>query len=356
MAKRHFLQLAHNYDPKKHQLANRYLSEKLDGMRAFWDGGVSKGMLASDVPYANTAKDDRYQTPPVATGLWSRYGKVINCPDWWSMHLPPYPLDGELYLGRNSFQTLRSIVSTLIPGPGWAQVKYYVFDKPHPTEVFAPGNINETNFTKEFDGNVLNWWLQRNKTELKTPVDFAYRYTDLKQDVYDHPVIIVHKQIILPYREEEAQTIVTDELFRITTLGGEGVMVRAGYCPWVPERSYNILKIKKLLDAEATVVGYTTGRETDKGSKHLGRMGALIVSFQGKQFELSGFTDEERRLIDSNGNIETAHEWARQNPEKVCPSWIENPSFKRGSIVSFKFRELTDDGIPKEARYFRRIV
>ncbi len=62
--RREFLQLAHVFDPSKHTIAGWFMSEKLDGMRCFWDGGITRGMFARDVPFANVAKDDRYISSP----------------------------------------------------------------------------------------------------------------------------------------------------------------------------------------------------------------------------------------------------------------------------------------------------
>ena len=42
------------------------------------------------------------------------------------------------------------------------------------------------------------------------------------------------------------------------------------------------------------------------------------------------------------------------NPGMDAPYWVEGKQFKKGQTVTFKYRELTDDGIPKEARYWRR--
>ena len=39
--------------------------------------------------------------------------------------------------------------------------------------------------------------------------------------------------------------------------------------------------------------------------------------------------------------------------KEVSGDWT-NRSFPRGSVVSFKYRELSVDQIPKEARYFRK--
>ena len=51
-------------------LKNRYMTEKYDGIRAYWDG---KGKF------------------------YSRLGKEIKIPDWFSFDLPSIPLDGELW-------------------------------------------------------------------------------------------------------------------------------------------------------------------------------------------------------------------------------------------------------------------
>ena len=45
---RELLQLAKNHT--NHQIGGWFVSDKLDGMRAYWDGGTTRGMLAADVP------------------------------------------------------------------------------------------------------------------------------------------------------------------------------------------------------------------------------------------------------------------------------------------------------------------
>jgi len=109
--KQEYLMLSHIFKPMKQSVAGWFVSEKLDGIRAYWDGGLSRGLPASEVPYANTVKDFRLNHQVMATGLWTRTGKVIYAPDYWLNQLPSIPLDGELYIGPNSFQELTSIVS-----------------------------------------------------------------------------------------------------------------------------------------------------------------------------------------------------------------------------------------------------
>ena len=53
MARREFLQLADHYDPRKHDVAGWFVSEKLDGTRCFWDGGLTRGLPTEQVPWAS---------------------------------------------------------------------------------------------------------------------------------------------------------------------------------------------------------------------------------------------------------------------------------------------------------------
>ena len=75
----------------------------------------------------------------------------------------------------------------------------------------------------------------------------------------------------------------------------------------------------------------------------------LIVDYAGKRLELSGLTDAEREFADP-----MARQWASNNPGTDAPCWVEGKHFRKGQAVTFKFRELSDDGIPKEASYWRR--
>lgn len=76
-----------------------WISEKLDGVRAVWDGRV----------------------------LVSRTGKGFHAPDWFVKDLPAgVTLDGELWEGRGMFQTT---VGTVRKHNGdWSNVKYMIFD------------------------------------------------------------------------------------------------------------------------------------------------------------------------------------------------------------------------------------
>ncbi len=86
------------------------VSEKLDGVRAYWDG----------------------------KHLYSRGGLVINAPAWFTGQLPDTPLDGELWAGYGSFARISGLVRKIdLPNDeDWQGVKFMVFDLPHSPAMF----------------------------------------------------------------------------------------------------------------------------------------------------------------------------------------------------------------------------
>lgn len=348
---REFLMLAKDFDPDKHTAANHYVSIKRDGTRCFWDGGISRGVPKVNVPYANNDKDERYKTPPVATGLWSRYGNVLHAPNWFLDNLPQgIFLDGELYLGRGKFQELRSIVSTIEPALAWKNVKYLVFDMPSPNVLFQAGKINNPNFSLYIDDTACEDFLRKHTSPMLRTI--------MTRDVSRFDVTVarmarmVHsqnetwhfmKQHLLDYNEtkarEELYALLEDE----TNRGGEGLIIRAAGSIWVPKRVMSLLKVKKFADDEGVVIGYTTGT-----GKLQGKLGALRIQWNAKEFDLSGFTDAERELSPEG------RQWAMENPGHRYPAAINiSRRFPMGTVVRFRYMTLTDKGLPREARYWR---
>jgi DNA ligase-1 len=95
------LLLAERWDNAQ-DLTGWWLSEKLDGVRAYWDGKA----------------------------LVSRLGNLFHAPDWFLAGLPETPLDGELWVGRKAFQRTVGIVRRQDKTDLWKQVAYVVFDAP----------------------------------------------------------------------------------------------------------------------------------------------------------------------------------------------------------------------------------
>jgi DNA ligase-1 len=245
-------------------------------------------------------------------------------------------LDGELYSGRGKFQQVISTVKKFVPiDDEWEQIDYMVFDAPSDYMFLAPGKINNPQWTLELEDC-------RHLPPVEgRPDPFPYhkvlRMFELGKWELFAPALFV-KQYRLPIQTEAAATMVISILDGTVAKGGEGLMLRKPESVWEPCRSHNLLKVKPFSDAEATVVGYVWGK-----GKLEGLMGALVVECMGRIFELSGFTDEERTLSQAYGM-----------PGTSVSDDVTSNHFPRGSAVTFKYRELTDDGVPKEARYWRK--
>lgn len=96
--------------PKGADPAGHLVSEKLDGVRAVWDGRQ----------------------------LRFRSGRLIAAPAWFTARLPAQPLDGELWLGRGQFEALSGLVRHQQPDDAaWGAVQYQVFELPAAGGVFA---------------------------------------------------------------------------------------------------------------------------------------------------------------------------------------------------------------------------
>lgn len=360
--RREFLQLADHYNPSKFNVAGWFISEKLDGTRCFWDGGLSRGMKTEDVPWASITdpktgkKKDKIK--PRSTGLWSRYGNPIIAPDWFLNALPCCPLDGELWAGRGQFQLCRSICGGDTPDSRFDKIVYAVYSSPPLASVFSTGEIKNANMVRAMDFIALEHWVRQRLERFDG--DYRYmppgavfadelRFLEENLENTDCSRCYLHAQTKLIDVPEEARQQVEDYLVRVLDRGGEGVVIRNPHISWTPKRHKGILKYKPFLDAEAVITGFTSGRETTKGGRLLGMIGALITDYNGQRLELSGLTDAERVFLESYMS-----DYARANPGVDMPPHFAGQHFRVGQTVTFKYRELSDDGIPKEARYWRR--
>lgn len=95
------LLLAHSWQNDV-DLTGWWMSEKLDGVRAYWDG---KGFI-------------------------SRLGNAYHAPDWFVAGLPDVPLDGELWGGRKRFQRTVSVVRRQDKSDHWKEISFLIFDAP----------------------------------------------------------------------------------------------------------------------------------------------------------------------------------------------------------------------------------
>lgn len=244
------------------------MSEKLDGMRAYWSGGK----------------------------LWTRTGNVIHAPAWFTASLDPaVELDGELFMGRGRFQECVGITRRHDASAEWAKIQYVIFDAPMA------------------GGGILARLEAAAKAVSASPAGGAGSAavpTGTFAIVHPHSVCTGHSHLL-------------EELALVQALGGEGMMLRKAAAVHRGGRSADLLKVKDFKDDEAIVVKHEEGE-----GRHQGRVGALVCKARnGKMFKVgSGFTDEQRAF---------------------------NKAPKAGTVITYKFFELTTDGIPRFPTFLR---
>lgn len=222
-----------------------WMSEKYDGVRAIWTG----------------------------TQLMSRNGNPLYAPSFWTKDLPAdVQLDGELSMGRNTFQDTVSIVRSSKKDSDWNKIRYLVFDTIHDTDLFE----------------------QR-----------------IERIPRNHPFIDVVQHISC--RDQYHMDSFFDHVH--SSLGGEGIMLRAPKSVYFYGRSNMLYKVKSFLDEDAVVIGYISGK-----GRLEGKIGALVVKGPGgKTFRLGTGLSEHDRL----------------HPPPI------------NSVVTYKYQEITRDGNPR---------
>lgn len=237
---------------KNQDVSGWVMSEKLDGVRGYWDGEQ----------------------------LFTRQNKIINAPHYFLRDFPPFAIDGELFTERNQFEKISSIVRSK-KDKGWENMKLYVFDVPN-----AQGNLFERLA-------VLQEYLAKNPT----------------------PYIQIIEQIPIKTKQQ-----VQEFLQQVEKQQGEGIVLRNPNAPYERKRSSQILKLKTALDEECTVIAHHQGK-----GQFENMLGAISCQNHRGVFKIgSGFTLAER-----------------QNPPAI------------NSIVTYKYRGLTKNGLPRFATYWR---
>lgn len=201
-----------------------WMSEKLDGVRAYWDGEA----------------------------LYSKNGIAFSPPPEFTVGMPPFPLEGELWGGRGTFARTVSTVLQHKGHPGWLELKYAIFDVPDVAGGF--------------------------RVRLQKAQSWIGRH---------HPPYA----FLIPQMPVKNAAHLSHHLDKVVEHGGEGLIVRDPEGKYIPGRSATLLKVKRFEDAEATVVGHAPGRGRNKG-----RLGALRVrTSEDIEFKIgTGFTDKER--------------------------------------------------------------
>jgi len=274
-----------------------WASEKWDGIRALWDGEkiISRG--------SGVGK------PKVYTYI----------PEWFKNTLPPgIPLDGEIWIGRGLFQKT-SRLSTLKPGKSytieqiekiWAghsdpPVLFKVFDIPNDTRPFE----KRMSFLQTIVKDRKACWDLLEYPDKKT---FPLQFTEQVK-------IKSMEQLIKLYT-------------KLTSEGAEGIMLRAPGSPYQTKRSKYMLKYKIKEDAECILREYIPG-----DGKYIGMLGSLKCELMKDGKPNKVFTQ-----IGTGLNDNQRENYNNSNSSDFIPI---------GSIVSFSYMEMTNEGVPRHPVY-----
>jgi len=195
-------------EPPQIQLATLYkqplnikdywISEKLDGIRGYWDGVTLK----------------------------TRSGNIINTPLWFTKNWPKAHLDGELWSRRGQFEKISSCVRKKIPNEQksmscWKDIRFMTFDLPQHTGTFT----QRITAMKHLQNNINN----------------------------DHISVIKQTRIA-------TISLLNQQLTDIVTQRGEGLMLHHQSAHYKEGRSNALMKLKQHNDAEAVVIDYVEGK------------------------------------------------------------------------------------------------
>lgn len=192
--------LAKNFDPAKHekQVVGWHMSEKLDGVRAIFDG---KDFY--------TRNGNRLHAP------WRFVGPLTK------INLNGRLLDGELYIGRGHFQECCGIVRR--HEDEWFDIQFHMFDIVGMRAPFQERDIYLADIHDSFKDKI--------------------------------PHLFHVEQVIIPdtvYMYGYQEALVRD--------GAEGLMLKNPLSFYQQKRSGDLLKLKKFIDIDVKCIGYEEGR------------------------------------------------------------------------------------------------
>lgn len=312
-----YVELASDFIVKSGMKMEReyYVSNKLNGMRAVWDGGISRGRPVSEIPWCNLKP---YMKGKTATGLWTRNGKPIYACSKWLNQLPKDTiLDGELW---NEFVPFEDIISICREEDRnsirWEKIEYHVFDN-----LPVDGFFREREIIDRED----HWWVKEcpfyqseyHKWDGPKLYDtFSDRLLQLGRLTPNHIFKIVTQDILL----NPTLTQILEYCEEANNFGYEGIMLRKYYSTWNDVRSTDLLRVKPTYDDEGIVI------KVDLGQGRLtGMIGALVLQTKFGLVKVgTGLTDEQRAL---GGKF-----------------WL-------GRKVKYLYKDITKKGVPRHPSF-----
>lgn len=352
-----------NFDKKlleNGSLQGYVVSEKLDGVRALWDGVVLK----------------------------SRSGKAFSPPKCWVENLPDFALDGELFIARGKFEEVLSIVSKgdsqceECKCEEWSNVGYFIFDVPQANQKSNAKNSAKSSADSSAESSaksytllerlaLLESWLENraNKTNKASQAKTTKAKNSADLDsakASKNPIL--H---IIPQESVPSQEALQKKLKEVEKLGGEGLVIRKNNAPYERFRTTNAMKLKSYSDTECVVVAHNQGK--GKFSNALGSLTceSLPLDFATAKSAKNAENKDSAQptSIDSGQpkKIKDSTDSAQPTP-LTFPTHSRKIRFKIGSgfsdkdraapppigtIITYKYYGLTKNGLPRFPVFLR---
>jgi DNA ligase-1 len=179
-------------------ISEYFISEKLDGIRGFWNG----------------------------KNLFTRGGNIIHTPVWFTKDWPNTYIDGELWSNRGEFEKISSCVRKHKPHKPqkvscWQKIHFMLFDLPKNLGTFAH-RIERMNNLVEITNSVYLLVIKQEKI---------------------NSIALLHQR-----------------LANIVNMGGEGLMLHHQAAHYKAGRSHDLMKLKQHDDAEAIIIAHIEGK------------------------------------------------------------------------------------------------
>ena len=348
-----------NFDKKlleNGSLQGYVVSEKLDGVRALWDG----------------------------VNLKSRSGKAFSPPKCWAENLPDFALDGELFIARGKFEEVLSAVSKgdsqceECKCEEWSKVGYFIFDVPQANQKSNAKSSAESSATYSAKSYtllerlaLLESWLENraNKTNKTSQAKTtqAKNSADLERTKASKNPIL-H---IIPQESVSSQEALQKKLKEVEKLGGEGLVIRKNNAPYERFRTTNAMKLKSYSDTECVVVAHNQGK-----GKFSHALGSLTCESLPLDFAT---TKSAKNTKNADSTQPTSIDSAQPNKIKdstdstqsaplTSPTHSRKIRFKIGSgfsdkdraapppigtTITYKYYGLTKNGLPRFPVFLR---
>lgn len=336
------------FDPSKHKVDGWFASEKLDGIRVFWDGGSTLGLPIKKVPWLSDEwrRLHREHLDKESVGLWTRYLNPVFVPATAVRDLPTgVMLDMEIWCGRQMFHQTSSLVRRFeVSLKEWEEssIGMWVHDL-IPASVFFGDRKGQRNSVMQYDYG--EWY--RNQLKLsyanfaKHDMVFSRRLQALKAIDFDGKFVkLLDQTKVKSYSEAQI-------LFSTIKQGrGEGLMLQNPNSLWIPKRVESLVKLKASFTLTGQVVGWTKGQ-----GKHSDKMGALIIQ------PLANMDIPEAQRVTKNFSVGTGFD----DLERALALTFEDPptqyprNYPIGCQVEIGYLDVTEDKCPREPRFLRKL-